>query len=44
MNVSPEYETIYRNAVDVIPREELDRRLAYGESLRVKLGKIPHCP
>ena len=44
MNVSPEYETIYRNAVDVIPREELDRRLASGESLRVKLGIDPTAP
>jgi tyrosyl-tRNA synthetase len=44
MNVSPEYETIYRNAVDVIPREELDRRLASGKSLRVKLGIDPTAP
>jgi tyrosyl-tRNA synthetase len=36
--------TIYRNAVDVIPREELDRRLAGGETLRVKLGIDPTAP
>jgi tyrosyl-tRNA synthetase len=36
--------TIYRNAVDVIPREELDRRLASGETLRVKLGIDPTAP
>jgi tyrosyl-tRNA synthetase len=40
----PEHRTIYRNAVDVIPREELDRRLAGGETLRVKLGIDPTAP
>jgi tyrosyl-tRNA synthetase len=35
---------IYRNAVDVIPREELDRRLDGGETLRVKLGIDPTAP
>jgi tyrosyl-tRNA synthetase len=44
MKVSPEHQTIYRNAVDVIPREELDRRLEGGESLRVKLGIDPTAP
>jgi tyrosyl-tRNA synthetase len=44
MKVSPEHHTIYKNAVDVIPREELDRRLASGESLRVKLGIDPTAP
>jgi tyrosyl-tRNA synthetase len=39
-----EYRTIYRNAVDVIPREQLDRRLAGGETLRVKLGIDPTAP
>jgi tyrosyl-tRNA synthetase len=34
-------ERIYRNAVDVIPRDELDRRLRSGETLRVKLGIDP---
>jgi tyrosyl-tRNA synthetase len=37
-------ERIYRNAVDVIPRDELDRRLSSGESLRVKLGIDPTAP
>jgi tyrosyl-tRNA synthetase len=40
----PEHRTIYTNAVDVIPREELDRRLAGGERLRVKLGIDPTAP
>jgi tyrosyl-tRNA synthetase len=44
MKASPEHQTIYRNAVDVIPREELDRRLSGGESLRVKLGIDPTAP
>jgi tyrosyl-tRNA synthetase len=38
------YDSIYKNAVDVIPREELDRRLAGGETLRVKLGIDPTAP
>ena len=37
-------ERIYRNAVDVIPRDELDRRLRSGETLRVKLGIDPTAP
>ena len=37
-------QSVYRNAVDVIPREELDRRLASGETLRVKLGIDPTAP
>lgn len=37
-------DAIYRNAVDVIPREELDRRLRSGERLRVKLGIDPTAP
>src|SRR5215203_4531974 len=44
MKASLEHRTIYRNAVDVIPREELDRRLAGGEALRVKLGIDPTAP
>jgi tyrosyl-tRNA synthetase len=35
---------IYANAVDAIPREELDRRLRGGERLRVKLGLDPTAP
>jgi tyrosyl-tRNA synthetase len=37
-------ERIYRSAVDVIPRDELDRRLRSGETLRVKLGIDPTAP
>jgi tyrosyl-tRNA synthetase len=37
-------EGIYRNAVDVIPREEFDHRLRSGERLRVKLGIDPTAP
>jgi tyrosyl-tRNA synthetase len=44
MKAFPDHRTIYRNAVDVIPREELDRRLAGGEPLRVKLGIDPTAP
>ena len=44
MKTGPDLQSIYRNAVDVIPREELDRRLAGGESLRVKLGIDPTAP
>ncbi len=44
MNAFPERRSIYTNAVDVIPREELDRRLAGGETLRVKLGIDPTAP
>src|ERR687893_1564328 len=44
MNGSPDLERIYRNAVDVIPWEELDRRLRSGERLRVKLGIDPTAP
>jgi tyrosyl-tRNA synthetase len=41
MDADLHLERIYRNAVDVIPREELDRRLRSGEHLRVKLGIDP---
>jgi tyrosyl-tRNA synthetase len=48
MNEDPKhdstYDSIYKNAVDVIPREELDRRLAGGETLRAKLGIDPTAP
>lgn len=37
-------EDIFRTAVDVIPREELERRLKGGESLRIKLGLDPTAP
>jgi tyrosyl-tRNA synthetase len=44
MNRDTGHDFIYKNAVDVIPREELDRRLAGGETLRVKLGIDPTAP
>jgi len=44
MNGNSTYGTVYEHAVDVIPREELDRRLAGGETLRVKLGIDPTAP
>jgi tyrosyl-tRNA synthetase len=44
MKAFPEHRSIYSNAVDVIPHEELDRRLAEGEVLRVKLGIDPTAP
>jgi tyrosyl-tRNA synthetase len=44
MKADPDTQSIYRNAVDVIPREELDRRLASGDTLRVKLGIDPTAP
>ncbi|CAN5909436.1 tyrosine--tRNA ligase [soil metagenome] len=39
-----EFDSLFRNAVDVIPREELERRLESGEPLRVKLGLDPTAP
>ncbi|CAN5728068.1 tyrosine--tRNA ligase [soil metagenome] len=39
-----DFENLFRNAVDTIPREELERRLESGESLRVKLGLDPTAP
>src|SRR3712207_7947227 len=44
MNDRSGLEAIYRNAVDVIPREEFDLRLRSGERLRVKLGIDPTAP
>jgi len=44
MKAHREHDSIYRNAVDVIPREELDRRLESGDTLRVKLGIDPTAP
>lgn len=35
---------IYDNAVDAVPRDELDRRLKNGKELRVKLGIDPTAP
>jgi tyrosyl-tRNA synthetase len=44
MTTHQDFDRIYRDAVDVIPREELDRRLRSGETLRVKLGIDPTAP
>src|SRR5215210_5640300 len=44
MKADRDTRSIYRSAVDVIPREELDRRLVGGETLRVKLGIDPTAP
>ena len=44
MKSPPNPQSVYQKAVDVIPREELDRRLASGETLRVKLGIDPTAP
>src|SRR5215213_5629937 len=44
MKAHRDHDSIYASAVDVIPREELDRRLAGGETLRVKLGIDPTAP
>jgi len=44
MKVHPNLQAVYRNTVEVIPREELDRRLTSGETLRVKLGIDPTAP
>ena len=44
MDPSSDIQKIYRGAVDVIPREELDRRLRGGDPLRVKLGIDPTAP
>src|ERR687885_1158615 len=37
-------EQIYANAMDIVPREELERRLKSGDELRVKLGIDPTAP
>ena len=37
-------DNIYANAVDIIPREQLNRRLKSGATLRVKLGIDPTAP
>ena len=44
MRATPNTERIYANAVDVIPREELQRRLEGDATLRVKLGIDPTAP
>jgi tyrosyl-tRNA synthetase len=44
MSVTSKTDKLYANAVDVIPREELDRRLESGRTLTVKLGFDPTAP
>jgi tyrosyl-tRNA synthetase len=44
MSTIPNTDRIYANAVDVVPREELERRLKSGAELRVKLGIDPTAP
>jgi tyrosyl-tRNA synthetase len=44
MGTIPNTDRIYANAVDVVPREELERRLRSGAGLRVKLGIDPTAP
>ncbi|MEJ7842764.1 MAG: tyrosine--tRNA ligase [Rubrobacter sp.] len=44
MTAGKNYDAIYRNAVDVIPREEFEKRLGSGRPLRVKLGIDPTAP
>lgn len=44
METGQQREKLYANAVDVVPKEELDRRLESGETLRVKLGIDPTAP
>ncbi len=44
VKTTPDTNAIYATAVDVIPREELDRRLKNSATLRVKLGIDPTAP
>jgi tyrosyl-tRNA synthetase len=44
MRAVPNTDRVYANAVDVIPREELERRLRSGATLRIKLGIDPTAP
>src|ERR671915_1751975 len=44
MSTAMDISRIYANAVDIIPREELERRLRSGATLRVKLGIDPTAP
>jgi tyrosyl-tRNA synthetase len=44
MSTIANIDRIYANAVNVVPREELERRLKSGEELRVKLGIDPTAP
>ena len=42
--MSDELRTVARNAVDVLPAGELEKKLARGKPLRVKLGIDPTAP
>jgi tyrosyl-tRNA synthetase len=44
MSLVPDADRIFANAVDIIPRGELERRLESGAELRVKLGIDPTAP
>src|ERR671932_801548 len=44
MSIVSAIDRIYANVVDVVPREELERRLNSGSRLRVKLGIDPTAP
>src|ERR687885_2749481 len=44
MSIVSAIDRIHANAVDVVPREELERRLNSGSRLQVKLGIDPTAP
>ena len=44
MSTAPNTSRVCTNVVDVVPREELERRLRSGTTLRVKLGIDPTAP
>lgn len=44
MNPNESPNDIFSNAVDVIPRRELEQRLQSGDTLRIKLGLDPTAP
>lgn len=44
MNDKPDLDAIFRNAIDKIPSDELERRLQSGATLRIKLGLDPTAP
>ena len=44
MSDKPDLDAIFRNAVDKIPADELERRLRSGDTLRIKLGLDPTAP
>lgn len=44
MRDNTDFRTIFDNAVDVIPADELESRLRVGDPLRIKLGLDPTAP